>query len=738
MASEKNNNHEQVLFPVMNESADAKVVEAEIVDDGASVSVPASVHNALFSQNITDPYIVSVNEYNKVNQSSDMITTTSLLSFNSQRLLRTIIGLIGDNDQPGKVYTFTIDDYKKLYGLKGYPSQQLLKAGEELGKRFTLRDPKNPDSDGMVLGWLDSLQVKEGIVTVRFLPDLLQLYRSWRTFSYNLGNTKAFQVSYTFSFYEYCLSLLKDDMSVVFYMTLEELWKFFQLGDRYIKNKKDGGTEYEYSNFKRRVLKKIELDINGSSPEVNPCNINIKFKDKKSGRKVVGVVFSVSRVAFDQKAPEKVSNPFYDMLRPDTKAYYDAALSANIDAVEIERSIANYTESGFRQIMEYNLTKNKDKGPFYWLACLRNGWIDSRSQNRFSFKNIDKSVRIMKEAYQDYDSFVHSLDDTRIVTLFRYISKVFSGDRPQLSDYMNRTSHEKILKEEGYLIFVLEVVRDIVKNESPKEFYNWFVEWENRKLRKSVIMVSKSDGNGFLSASVPEETVSKIDTEARKDIIGKLEAEGITDKKILAGILEHTDDYIKANIDYCVRHYRDKKRQADISGAIISAVKNDYAGYKISLKNKVKKAADPDAEIREGVAQAKAESELSDKVKDVSDDELKVLLEEFVSSGNKRLKDIVQKEADHRKKEVELEELHDYFFRLSDVEQATIFLNAKTANGAAFQYAKGIVNYEDMWRSPVLSVFIVKATKEFMNENSRNEKFQSIEELNDSLGGEEK
>lgn len=722
----KKNSEEQVLFPSADEPSE--VLEVEVVDDDSPSSLPASVQNTFLAQNVADNYIVPVNEYNLVNQSPNMIMTTSLLSFNAQRLLRTVIGLISDNDKPGKVYTFTIEDYKRLYNLKGYPSQQIMRAGVELGQRFKLSDPANPSTDGIVIGWIDSVQVKEGIVTVRFLPELLQLYRSWRTFSYNLGNTKDFQVSYTFSFYEYCLSVLKNNTSVVFYMNLKELWDFFKLGNRYMKNE----TEYEYSNFKRRVLKKIELDINGSDPAINPCNINLKFKDKKSGKKVVGVTFSVSRVAYDQKAPEKVSNPFYDGLRPDTKAYYDAALSANIDAVEIERSIINYRQEGFRQIMEYNLTKNKDKGSFYWLACLRNGWVDNRSQNRFSFKNIDKSVRLLKEAYQDYDLFVHSLDEAHVTTLFRYVSKVFSKDRPQLSDYMNRTSHENILKEEGYMIFVLEVVKDIVKNESPKEFYDWFIKWENNKVNSSSLRILSSSGDGFFAPALPEQSDSGIDFDARKEIVSKLESEGITDKKILSELLEHTDDYINANIDYCIRQYRDRKRQADISGAIISAVKDDYAGYQVSLKNKIQKAKsaeDADAEILKGIAQAKAESELSGKVKEVSDDELNLMLEEFASNGEKRLKDIVEKESKKRKKEGEIQELRDYFFRLSEIEQANIFIEAKTANNVAFQYAKGINSYEDMWNSPALNGFIIKATKDFRKNNSLPDGVDSIEKL---------
>lgn len=736
------NAKEQTLFSSEDEN---KVLEPEIVEDGVLTSLPLSVQNAIFSQSSAgngDYDIVPVNEYNQVNQAPNMVMSTSLLSFNAQRLLRTVIGLISDNDKPGKAYTFTIEDYRRLYKLKGYPSNQLLKAGEELGKRFTLRDPANPEEDGVVMGWIDYIRIKEGIVTVRFLPELLRVYQSWRTFSYNLGNTKAFQISYTFSFYEYCLSVLKNNTSVVFYMPLSELWNFFKLENRY---KKENG-EYEYSNFKRRVLKKIELDINGSDPSVNPCNINIRFKDKKSGRKVVGVTFSVSRVSFDQQAPEKVTNPFYDRLRPDTKTYYDAALAANIDAAEIERSIISYSEEGFRRIMEYNLTKNKDKSSFYWLACIRNGWVDNRSQNRFSFYNINKSVQAELANYNDYNLFVRSLEEPKLVVLFRYIGKVFSKDSPQLGDYMNKKSVKAILNDEGYMIFILEIVKDIVRNESPKEFYDWFIEWEDSRLHHSVISLNNtpvsSSAKSFESPSLLSVPASELDTgnimESRTSIVSKLESEGITDKKILATLLEHTDEYILANIDYCVKHYRDKRRQSDISGAIISAIKNDYAGYQVELKNKIKKKRNADAEIAEGIAQAAAEADVSAKIGDATEDELKFMLEEFSSSGQERLKAIVEKESERRQREAEIQELRDYFFRLSDMEQADIFITAKTANSAAFKYAKGITSYDSMWDSHALVGFMIKATKDFMKEHPLSKSAGSLEELDARLGEDKK
>lgn len=726
------------LFEISASSAEisdsSDVIIPEIVDDshpkGLSLDKAELLARSAFAEE--DEYVSSLTEYNSVKLVPRIIQTTSVLSVNAQRLLRTVIGLIGDKDKPGKVYTFAISDFMKLYGLSAYPSTQITKAGIELGERFLIPDPENPARDGLVLGWLDTVQVKDGIVTVKFQPDLFKVYKAMKSLSsYNLGNTKDFHLNYTFPFYERCVVELGSDSSVEFYMSLESLWSFFQFDTQY--KKKNG--DFEYSNFKRRVLKKIEIDINGSDKDKNPCNINISFKERKNGRKVDGVLFSVVRVSFDLQAPEKVSNPFYDKLHPETKILYDAALMANINASDIETAIIRFGEDGFVKTMEYNLTKNKDKGEAYWLACIRNGWQDNSSNNRFSFANIEKSVRFAREAYHDYDLFVRSLDEPHVSKLFRYISKVFGQDKPQLYEYMKRTSQDKILENSGFMIFILEVVGEIMCKESPKEFFGWFVDWENTR-RSSRSSSTLFAGSG--APVLPEKKKSAepvLDIRGREKVVALLNSEGINDKTIIASMLEHTDDYISANVEYCVHHYRDKKRQADISGAIIVAVKQDYAGFNAAAARKIKAKKEMEA----AVVEAQKVADFEERKDSIDEDELKLLINDFSENSSKKLRELAKEESERRKRDAEIKELRNYFFGLDDMDRSDVMWIAKDINAAAYEIARKTKrNYDEMWDSPAVVGLLVKATQRYRKQQPKQSKpAGSIEELNERLGREQ-
>ena len=112
-------------------SGSSDVIIPEIVEDGVSKGLSLDKAELLARSAFTeeDEYISSLTEYNSVKLVPRIIQTTSVLSVNAQRLLRTVIGLIGDKDKPGKVYTFAISDFMKLYGLSAYPSTQITKAG---------------------------------------------------------------------------------------------------------------------------------------------------------------------------------------------------------------------------------------------------------------------------------------------------------------------------------------------------------------------------------------------------------------------------------------------------------------------------------------------------------------------------------------------------------------------------------------------------------------------------------
>lgn len=54
---------------------------------------------------------------------------------------------------------------------------------------------------------------------------------------------------------------------------------------------------------------------------------------------------------------------------------------------------------------------------------------------------------------------------------------------------------------------------------------------------------------------------------------------GITDKTVILTILHYPDEYIKANIRYAIENYRFKKRQENIAGITLKAIKENYANF---------------------------------------------------------------------------------------------------------------------------------------------------------------
>ena len=343
-------------------------------------------------------------------------------------------------------------------------------------------------------------------------------------------------------------------------------------------------------------------------------------------------------------------------------------------------------------------------------------------------------MRFAREAYHDYDIFVRSLDESQVSKLFRYISKVFSQDKPQLYEYMKRTSQDKILENVGFMVFILEVVGDIMCKESPREFFGWFVDWENNR-RSSRSTSSLFAGSG--ASALPEKknfVEPALDIKGREKIVSLLNSEGINDKIIIASILEHTDDYISANVEYCVHQYRDRKRQADISGAIIAAVKQDYAGFNAATQRKLKAKKEMEAAVEE----AKKVAEFEERKESVSEDELKALINDFSANSSKKLRELAKKESERRRYEVETKEIRDYFFRLDDMEQFDVAMIARDINEVAFELAKRTKkNYTEMWDSPAIVGMFIKATKKYRDKNRQTEPARSIEELDERLGREQ-
>lgn len=683
-----------------------KVVEGVIVSDEFDSSSPILTPSDLLTldSDLSKEVAAAVDESNSVVIYQKYISITSALNINAQRLLRTVIGLIEDDDKPGKAYTFTVADFAKLYGLNSNPSKQIMVAGKELGKRFIVHDPDDPTKqDGIVIGWIDYLRVRSGIVTVKFQPAMLSVYQSFKTFSYSLGNTKDFSIAYTFSIYEKFITMLGNDTKVTFYMSLPEIWDFLKLDGKYMTS----SGAYEYANFKRRVLLRVFADINGNKIDDNPCNINFTFTERKIRKKVIGLEFNVWTV-FSSRIDVKVKNPFYESLRPDTKAYFDAAVEAGIDPIEVERCISNFSEETFGRIMEYNMTTNKNKGVAYWSACIRNGWTDNKSQGRFSFAEIEKNVLFSKEVTATYKAFIFSLDKAQQEVVFGFVSKYLQNSKPQIYEFMRKSNLETMLNNNGFMLFVYEVVSDMVNKKEPEIVYGWYMDHVMKLSRNTSVPSSKA-------IEIEEAEIVSLDITGREAIVSRLKDENIYDKTILRELLAYEDEYIAENIEYCIRNYREKRNQNDISGAIITACKNDYARYKKKAA-KLKEKREAEIKRQEEAMLVQKAKEFVDIRNDISDLELKEMYETVPKT--EPLYNEVEKEIVSRKNQKENEGLKDYFFSLSLEEQEAI-MDLACEESSFFKMWIGKKTPAEMWCSPLFSKNLNKVTSAYRDDKEK-------------------
>lgn len=634
--------------------------------------------------------IMKFDEKSFVNFIPQFISKTSSLSITGQRLFRTILGLIKDEDMPGKTYTFRVSAYRNFFALSTDPSKQLLNAAKMLGTRFVVSDPANPARDGVVIGFIDFFRIKNGIAYVRVQSETHKLLKMLKPYTYSLGYIKKFRQAYSFPMYERCLMALNGERSASFYMSLAELWSFFGFGEHYIRNNGD----FEYANFKRRVLKGIVSDINGEEGRT-VCNIHLSFREEKYGTKVIGVYFDVSRVSSEIDRLS-VFNPFYEHLSTVTKGYYDAALNLNIDADEIEKSILQYGEEGFCDVMRYVLKYHVEKGQKYITACIRNGWRDSDDQKRNSFTNLDKIYTLCSDSFRKYADFFKETSPERRTKIFLFICDKFKEEKPQLYYYMKKDSFDSILENEGFLSLVCEAFHDIVRNENPQLYYKWYKEWD--------------------SGSV-------ISFAGRENIISVLAKENIVKTSLVADILKHSDDYILANIKYCNDKYRKLDKSKNISGAIVAAIREDYAGFNLS-----KRIREEEAEKFEQDKIIKASVESFNRNKDnMSDDELCAVNTE----DNSALAELVKAEQESRASVAEKAELREYFLRLSEDEQNEIYQMALAGNKFVAERVKSF-SYEEIWDSVYAGLF-VKATKEFLSEHPLPSSSLTLEELDRSF-----
>ena len=192
------------------------------------------------------------------------------------RLVITIASMIKAEDEDFHEYAVPAKEYAELTESKHKDEYKRL---QELGEMLLSKPLKIPEVGGfLICNWFSMFRYNggKGTITVRFdpalKPYLLQLKEQFT--KYRLENILKFKSVYSIRMYELAKSW---EAKGVFEISVEDLRKIFGLEGKYKL----------YNDLKRYVLERSLKEINSLS------DIRLSYKEKKQGRKVANLVFTI-------------------------------------------------------------------------------------------------------------------------------------------------------------------------------------------------------------------------------------------------------------------------------------------------------------------------------------------------------------------------------------------------------------------------------------------------------------
>ena len=345
--------------------------------------------------------------------------------------------------------------------------------------------------------------------------------------------------------------------SVNIYYTLEKLQSWLKLGNKYIDPRTG---RLSYASFKRKVLVPVMNDINRTTEQGPYCNINIEMREEKSGRRVVGVEFTIWRTSSIIK-DQPIVNKFYSLLSPDVKLAYDNLIALDIKQSEIENCIIRNKEKGFLNIYHY-IAKQKYQGRAYVSSILRNDVTEFEPERIMNIKNIHRAYTISdaeQKRYDELEKVLRSFSKTDKIVVNSIVKKHLLNDEPYIYKHLDSMSIDEILDTKDLKVFFLEMFIHVlldIKDKDITKIYQSHFEGKEKQ--------------GILAAASTKIT----------DIFKQY---GIN-KNVWPALMNYPEDYILANVNYCVKKYKNEKGWEEIAGAIVKAIKQDFAGFDVSKK----------------------------------------------------------------------------------------------------------------------------------------------------------
>jgi len=222
---------------------------------------------------------------NYTKQSHVIVNARYALSCSEIDIVLTLLTAITDEDKDFKDYEFTIKELEKKTG-REWNSKQLKNTIKSLMSK-PLELPGEHKNDWKIVNWFSYFEYSHtGLITCcfdkRLKPYLIEIIgtRAIADFRYLLPINS----SYSKRVY---LLLKEYDKIGIRTFNVEELQNILKVPKSYI---------VKYSDFKKKVLKRAEVDINKFT------DLEVKMSEKKLGRKVIEVTFTIRKNNADLKA----------------------------------------------------------------------------------------------------------------------------------------------------------------------------------------------------------------------------------------------------------------------------------------------------------------------------------------------------------------------------------------------------------------------------------------------------
>jgi len=229
-------------------------------------------------------------ERNYIHQVPEIVNGRWSLTKQESNILLLVLGAIQKEDDDLKDYIFHKSDLERRLGIEIQSSQFKITV-----RRLMSRVLEIPTSTGYKLfNWFSYFEYSDGVCTCSFdsrlKPYLLELKQ------YVLGDSRH-------------LLKMKSEYSRRIYMLLKEYAKFgtrtFNVEELQDILQVPKSHKTHYNKFKEAVLLRAEIDINKFS------DLEVKLSEKKLGRKVVEVTYTIKKNHTDLKAFIEIIRELY-------------------------------------------------------------------------------------------------------------------------------------------------------------------------------------------------------------------------------------------------------------------------------------------------------------------------------------------------------------------------------------------------------------------------------------------